>query len=270
VTYHTFKHLAGALLTAVLATAAAAQNNPAALKDLAPNGTLRVGVAIGATIGAGNVVIEAGKPRGVAVDLGTELAKRLGVPVTFVSYPNSGALTDAAAGGGWDVAFIPVDEERKKRIDFGAAHIVLQSTYLVAPNSGIRTMADVDRPGVRVIGSENTASARAAQASLKNVTVTHAKTGAEVFERLRSGQADAMTASRETLMGLAERLPGSRVLDGSYLNSYVAIAVPKGKPAGLAFASAFLEEAKQDGSVRRALDNAGLKSSTVAPAGVKP
>src|SRR5262245_4506513 len=93
-----------------------------ALSDLAPSGTLRVGIAVGPTIGAGLVVIEGGKPRGVAVDLGTELAKRLGVPVEFVSYAGPGPLADAAAGCNWDVAFVAVDEEKKKLIDYGAAH----------------------------------------------------------------------------------------------------------------------------------------------------
>jgi len=152
----------------------------------------------------------------------------------------------------------------------GAAHIVGQFTYMVAPHSDIQTMADVDRLGVRVVGTEGTAAVRAAQASLKNVTIFQAKSSAEVFELLRTGKADAMTSSRETLLGLSKKLPGSRVLDGSYLNSYVAIAVPKGRSAGLAYASAFVEDVKANGMVRRSLDNAGLTTTRVAPAGVNP
>src|SRR4051812_34302852 len=146
------------LFTAV-AIGVSAQTNDAARKELAPTGKLRLGLALGATVGAGNVMMDAasGKPRGVAVDLGTALAQKLGVPVEFVTYPNSGALTDAADANAWDVAFIPVDEERKKRVAFGSPHIVLQSTYLVAPGSSIQTLADVDREGVRVVGIENTA-----------------------------------------------------------------------------------------------------------------
>jgi polar amino acid transport system substrate-binding protein len=46
--------------------------------------------------------------------------------------------------------------------------------------------------------------------------------------------------------------------------------VPKGRPSALAYVTAFVEQAKASGSVRRALDSAGLRSSVVAPAGVKP
>jgi polar amino acid transport system substrate-binding protein len=260
------------ILAAVAALAlswgASAQDKAALLKELAPAGTLRVGVAVAPNPGAGNVAMN--PPRGVAIDLGREMGQKLGVPVEFVSYPNSGALTDAADAGAWDVAFIPVDAERKKKLAFGAAHIVLQSTFLVAPGSAIQTLADVDRPDVRVVGVENTATSRAAQASLKAVTVTTVKNGGELFEMLRSGQADAIAQSRESLTALAAKLPGSRVLDGAYLNSYVAVAVPKNKPAALAYASAFVEEAKASGSVRRALDSIGLTISTVAPTGVTP
>src|SRR5829696_2589478 len=198
-----------ATIFAVLVCAAAPlRADDAALKELAPTGKLRLGLALGATIGAGNVMMDAasGKPRGVAVDLGTALAQKLGVPVEFVTYPNSGALTDAVDSNAWDVAFIPVDEERKKKVAFGSPHIVLQSTYLVAPGSSIQSLAEVDRPGVRVVGIENTATARAAQSSLKNISLTHVKTADELFESLRSGKADAIVQSRESLVGLSGKL----------------------------------------------------------------
>jgi polar amino acid transport system substrate-binding protein len=256
------------LAAALCLSLASASADPAAIKELAPTGKLRLGIATGAIMGAGNVVIDpaTSKPRGVAVDLGTELAQKAGVPIEFVPYPNSGALTDDAGANKWDVAFIPVDDKRREKVDFGSPHIVLQGTYLVAPGSAIQTHADVDKPGVRVVGVENTANGRAAQASLKTVKMSYVKTGSELFDMLKDGKADAIVQSRESLTGLSARLPGSRVLPGSFLNSFVAIAVPKGRPAALAYASAFIEDAKASGSVRRALDNAGLKTSTVAPA----
>jgi polar amino acid transport system substrate-binding protein len=259
------------LVALACAVGAALADDAAAKKELAPAGKLRVGIAVAPTPGAGNVAPNAGGGyRGVAVDLGEELAAKLGVPAEFVPYPNSGALTDAAESGAWDVAFLPVDAQRKAKVDFGSAHIVLQSTYLVAPGSPIAALADVDKAGVRVAGVENTATARAAQASLKTVTMKLVKTADELFDLLKSGQADAIALSRESLTQLSARLPGSRVLDGAYLNSYVAIAIPKGKPAALAYASAFVDSAVAAGSVRRALDKIGMQNSTVAPPGTRP
>jgi len=263
---------AAALLAAVAMVAGIAWADAAARKELAPTGKLRVGIAVGPTPGAGNVARDeaSGGYRGVAIDLGRELAQKLGVAVEFVPYPNSGALTEAAAAGAWDVAFIPVDAERKKAVDFGAAHIVLQSTYLVGPGSAVKSLEEVDKAGVRVFGVEGTATARASARSLKNTTIANVKTAGELFELLKSGQADAIALSRESLTALAAKLPGSRVLDGAYLNSYVAIAVPKGRSAALAHASAFVDEAIASGSVRRALDTIGMKTSTLAPQGTRP
>jgi polar amino acid transport system substrate-binding protein len=260
------------LMAAIASTATAQAIDPAVLDQLAPTGKLRVGVAAGLTPGAGNVAMVpgVGQPQGIGADLGAALARKLGVEAAWVAYPNSGALTDAAATGAWDVAFMPVDEQRKQKLDFGAAHIVLESTWMVGPGSSIRTLADVDQPGTRVVGVENTASSRAAQRYLKNVTVALVKSTDEGFGLLRAGKVDVAGGSRESLVVLSALLPGSRVLEGAYLNSYVAVAVPKGRPAALAFASAFVEEAKASGLVRRSLDSFGMQSSLIPPAGTKP
>ncbi len=259
-----------AALSLPLTGGGAQADDAAAKNELAPMGKVRVGIAVAATPGAGNVARDGSGYKGVAIDLGAEMAQRLGVPVEYVPYPNSGALTDAAASGAWDVAFIPVDAQRRKVVDFGSAHIVLQSTYLVAPNSTIKSLADADKAGVRVAGVENTATARAAAASLKVVTIILTKTGDELFDLLKTGKADAIALSRESLTTLSEKLPGSRVLEEAYLNSYVAIAVPKGKAAALAYSSAFVDAAIKSGSVRRSLDSIGLKTSTVPAPGTKP
>jgi polar amino acid transport system substrate-binding protein len=268
---------AGALAFIVIIMASAAATHaqavePAVREQLTPTGRLRVGVAAGLTPGTGNVAIDPanGRPRGIGAELGTALARKLGVEVEWVTYLNSGDLTDAGTTGAWDVAFMPVDEQRKQKLDFGAAHIVLQSTWMVGPGSPIRTLADVDKPGTRVVGVENTASSRAAQRYLTNVTVGLVKSTDEGFELLRAGKVDVTGGSRESLVVLSKLLPGSRVLDGGYLDSYVAVAVPKGRPAALAYASAFVEEAKASGLVRRILDSFGRQTSVIPPAGTKP
>jgi polar amino acid transport system substrate-binding protein len=267
---------AGALAFIVIVASAAItraqQVDPAVREQLTPTGKLRVGVAAGLTPGTGNVAIDpaTGRPQGIGADLGTALARKLGVEVEWVTYLNSGDLTDAGPTGAWDVAFMPVDEQRKQKLDFGAAHIVLQSTWMVGPGSPIRTLADVDKPGTQVVGVENTASSRAAQRYLKNVAVGLVKSTDEGFDLLRAGKIDVTGGSRESLVVLSRLLPGSRVLDDGYLNSYVAVAVPKGRPAALAYASAFVEEAKASGLVRRTLDSFGMQTSVIPPAGTRP
>jgi polar amino acid transport system substrate-binding protein len=85
-----------------------------------------------------------------------------------------------------------------------------------------------------------------------------------------AGQADAIALGRASLGGVVAKIPGSRTLDGGFLNSTTAVAVPKGRPAALAYVSAFVEDAKASGLVRRGFDSVGLTNEQVAPAGMKP
>jgi polar amino acid transport system substrate-binding protein len=201
----------------------------------------------------------------VTVELAKAMAQDLGVPLRLVVYANSGEVTAGGPKNEWDVAFMPVDDVRAKMVDFGPAYYLTESTYLVAAGSPILTLADVDRPGVRVAGVEGTTTARSAQRSLKNNTVKTYRTADELFELIRSGNADAIALGRESLAGMQAKLPGSRILEGHFQATGTAVAVPKGRPAALAYASGFVEKAKKDGTVRRALDSAGMKDAPVAP-----
>jgi polar amino acid transport system substrate-binding protein len=139
------------------------------VKELVPTGKLRFGVAFAPKMSALFVIKQAdGTPRGITADLGRALAKKHGVPVEFLVAPNTGVLTDALANAEIDVAFMPVDEERKQRLDFGPAYCSVESTYMVMPASGIKTLAEVDRPGIRVVGVANTTTIRAAGRTLKH------------------------------------------------------------------------------------------------------
>jgi polar amino acid transport system substrate-binding protein len=160
---------------------------------------------------------------------------------------------------------MPEDAERRKLVDFGPAYYLSTSTYLARGGSGIQSLADVDRPGVRVAGIANTATARTAMNTLKNTKLVSFKTVDEVMAKMKAGEIEAIALARETLQGLAPQIPGSKILDGHFHAAGNAIAVPKGRPAALAYAGAFIEEAKRDGTVRKALDNAGLKNAPVAP-----
>lgn len=260
-------------LSALTGCASIPENpTPAARAELAPTGTLRVGVVSAPTASALFIVKDAkGLPRGVTVDLGTELARNLGVPVSFVVAPNSGELTNATSAGSIDVTFLPVDEARKKQVDFGPTYYVFESTYLVRPGSDLKTLADVDRPGIRIVGIANTATIRSAASSLKNTTIMPVKSVDEAMEMLTSGKADAFALGRDPLPPLAARLPGSRILNERFLRGDIAIALPKHRPNAYAYVTMFMESAKASGAVRRAFDDAGLKDLAVAlPAARQP
>ena len=248
-------------------SACATLSDEQARRELAPTGKLRVGIGVGAAPSAFWATKDpaSGRPRGVTVNLGQALAERLGVPLELVAYPNSGEVTAAGPKGEWDVTFIPMDDERRKVVDFGPAYYLSTSTYMVRAGSPIGSIAEVDRTGVRVAGIAGTTTARTAIATLQNTKLISFRTVDEIVAKMKAGEIDAIALGRESLRGLAPQLPGARVLDGYFHAAGTAVAVPKGRPAALAYVSRFIEAGKTDGTVRRALDGAGFTDLAVAP-----
>src|SRR4051812_5217892 len=134
--------------------AAAQQSTPAA-KDLAPSGKLRV------AINFGNPVLAqrgpGGEPRGVSAALARELAKRLNVPIDFLTFEEAGKVAEAASQDKWDVAFLAIDPKRAATIDFTPPYVLIEGTYLTRTNSPLQKLEDVDKDGVRVAVAENSA-----------------------------------------------------------------------------------------------------------------
>jgi polar amino acid transport system substrate-binding protein len=236
------------------------------MNELIPTGKIRAGVAWAQSPSPLFVVKDKdGQPRGVTADLANELARELGAPLQLIVAPNTGELVDALEAGRIDVSFMPVDEERKRRIDFGPVYFQVESTYMVTEASGIKTVDEVNRAGVRVIGIANTTTIRAAGRTLTNTTVKAAQSIGEAVEMMSGGKADAFALSRDSLPPFVANLPGSRIVEGGFQFTGVAIAVPKGRPAALAYVTTFLAKAKQSGVVRRAFDSAGLGHLEVVP-----
>ena len=162
------------------------------MNEFIPTGKLRAGIVFAPKMSGLFVIKDAnGDPQGITADLSRELAKELGVAVEFSIAPNSGLVTDLLAAGEIDVSFMPVDEERKKRIDFGPYYCMIESTYMVTGPSGLKTLADVDRPDVRVVGIANTTTIRASARSLKNTQPIAAASIGDAMAMLHSGKADA-------------------------------------------------------------------------------
>ena len=242
----------------------------ATLAQLAPTGKLRIAVAMSPSPSAQFAIKDGDVIKGVAVTLGLALAKKLGVPGEVLPHNGSGEIQNSAADNKWDVAFLPVDAERKKFVDFGNAYHLLQSTFLVAPGSSIQSVAGANAKGVGIGGVANTATFRAATKATPQAThVEFAKVDLAA-QAMLEGHIQAIALSRESLAGLSKKIPGSRVLDDAFLNSSTAVCVPKGRPAALAYVSDFIEEAKASGLVRKALDDMGLTASQIAPAGMEP
>lgn len=237
---------------------------PEVRQALAPTGKLRVALQMATPH---NVIRDpaSGEMRGVAFDLGKDLAQRIGVPFEPVLYPSVGALLDAGKSGAWDVAFVGFSPARAKEWDFTALHLQIEFGYLVPGNSSIATMADVDRPGIRVAVQQKSGPDVFFSGMLKNAVVVRASSNPDALEAVKAGKADAMASIKPVLFEMSNRLPGSRVLPDRAGVDPHAMVMPKGRDAGMAYARTFIEDAKAQGLVKAAIDRAGLRGAIVAP-----
>lgn len=240
--------------------------NPDDIRQLAPTGRLRGGVVLAPERSAFFVIKDARNMlHGVTVDLLRSFADTLKLPLQLHIYENSGQLTDAMAHADRDIAFMPQDAERTKKVDFGSAYYFIESTYLVPAGSPIKSIEEVNRPGVRVVAIANTTTMRSARRTAPQAHVEEVRSVDMMIDMARNGEGDAFALSQDSFTPLLAGLPGARVLPGHFQRTGIGVAVPKGRPAALRLASQLLEEAKKSGAVRRALDAAGFKDAEVAP-----
>jgi polar amino acid transport system substrate-binding protein len=257
--------LFAALAAATLITACAvAPNLPReTLAELAPQGRVR------AAINYGNPVLArkdpaTGELRGVTVDLARELQRRAGVPVELVGYDTVARMLAALRAGEWDVGFLAVDPARASEVAFTAPYMEVEVSYLVPAESDLKAVADVDRAGVRISVQERNAADLFLSRELKRATVLRTPNLAAAFAALRAGDSQAFAANAQELANAAAATPGYRVVEGSFTTIPHAAAVPAGRVAAAEYLRRFIDAAKADGTVRRALDASGVRGVVVA------
>ena len=198
-------------------------------------------------------------------DLSADLAQKAGLALAIILFPNSGAAAAALQAAGIDVSFMPVDATRRQVLDFGPGYYDLESTYLGSAASGITDIAQVERPGIRVLAIDGTTTMRASARTLKHTQPVALPSVSDAVERMRAGQADAFALSRDTLRPVVPQVPGSRIVTGGFQQTQVAVAVLKGHAGALAYVTDWLDEAKRTGLLRRIFDARGFSSDPVAP-----
>lgn len=237
---------------------------PEARQALAPTGKLRVAFLLAPLYATKDPAT--GELKGIAPDLGRQLAQRLGAPFDPVIYPNPPALVSGAKSGQWDVALFGISAERAAAMDFSAPFMEVEQGYLVRAGVPITTASEVDKAGVRVVVLEKGGADVILSQTLKSATIIRVKSQPESAALLDAGKADVYAATKTALFGVAASRPGSRVLEGRFLVEPSGMAVPKGRnPAAAAYVGQFVEEAKAQGLVKSAIERAGLRGVAVAP-----
>lgn len=241
----------------------------AARSELAPTGTLRVGINLG------NFLLvtkdrATGSLSGIVIDLARELGNRAGAPVEFFTFPGAGELAEAVKRGAWDVAFLGAEPARATGIAFTAAYLEIEATYLVPPGSPIRSIEEVDRDGVRIAVSDKSAYDLFLKRSLKHARLVSAQGIDASYDLFVAQKLDALAGLKPRLVTDAERLPGSRVLEGRFTAIQQAIGTPRTRGAAAGYLRGFAEEIKASGMVAQLIEKHRVRGVSVAPAKLVP
>jgi len=236
--------------------------------DLAPTGTLRA--AYIATNPVQAFVDPASKEvRGPAAAITAELARRAGVPFTITGAKGVEGVLESVKNGQADIGFLAFDAVRAAQVDFSQNYALAQNTYVVIESSPIRSVADADRPGVRIGVGARDAGDYFLTRTLKAATLIRNEGGISdaAIKALLAGELEAYAGNRMRLAEAARRTPGLRLVPDNFYGVEQAVIVPKGDAARLAIVEQFLDEARGSGLIAEAIARAGLIGVDVAPAG---
>lgn len=235
------------------------------VEQLAPTGELRAGINLG------NFLLvtgrkASGEPIGVAPDMAQALAKRLGVPVRYVTYDKPSELADAVTSGSWDVGFIGAEPQRAKQIAFTKAYVEIEATYLVSGPSDIQEPKDADQPGRCIAVAERTAYGLWLDRNIQHAELVHTQDHESAIEQFIERKLDALAGLRLRLAKDVERLASSRLLDGRFMAVQQAAGTPIANSATLDFLSSFIENAITSGLVAELIAKHAVNGLSVARA----
>ncbi|TWT11756.1 ABC transporter substrate-binding protein [Reyranella sp. CPCC 100927] len=238
--------------------------SPDVVSQLAPTGVLRAGINLS------NFLLVTGKsasgdPQGVSPDMAGEIARRLGVPVKYVPYKTPGELADAAGTSAWDIGLIGAEPQRAETIAFTAAYVEIEATYLVPAGSPLKTIADVDRAGVRIAVTARSAYGLWLDRNIKNAALVRSTSLDSAYEQFVADKLEALAGLRPRLLSDVQNLPGARILDGQFAAVQQAIGTARGNDAAAAFLRSFVEEAKASGFVASLIERHNVRGLSVAP-----
>ena len=234
------------------------------IAELTPTGVLRAGINMS------NFLLVTGKtpsgdPVGVSPDMAAEAAKRLGVPLKLIPYKSPGELGDDAEKNVWDIGNIGAEPQRAKTIAFTAAYCEIQSTYLVPAGSPIQSIADVDKPGIRISVTGRSAYGLWLENNIKHATLMRTDTLDASFQKFVDEKLEVLAGLRPRLIDDVKKIPGARILDGQFSAVQQAMGTPKKNVAAAKWLAAFVEDAKASGLVQSFIDKHKVNGLSVAP-----
>lgn len=238
-----------ATFIAVSAAAGALLQAPAhagRLEEIKARGYVRIGVSLGGEpVGFRNAQ---NQPVGYDVDVATQLAAKLGVPVRF-SDVSSDARISMLMSHQLDlvVANVSITPQRARVVAFSIPYNQAGLRVIVQKDAGIKTVAELAGKRV-VVGRGTTADAFLKQSAPGANFVYTDNFAPDGVLLLQQKRADAGIEDSSLLDYLASKNPQFATLPGLYSNSPIGIAMAKGDPELLRVVNGFVSDYIRSGA----------------------
>ena len=195
-----------------------------------------------------------------------EIASRLGVPVKFVAYASPGELADAAEANVWDIGLIGAEPQRAEKIAFTPAYVEIEATYLVPAGSKLASIAEVDRPGIRIAVFGRSAYGLWLERNVRQATLVRGDSIDASYKLFIDEKCDALAGLKPRLLKDVQALPGARILAGRFSAVQQAIGTARKNAAAIPFLENFVAEEKASCLVARLIARQKVKGLSVAAA----
>ncbi|NVN89419.1 MAG: transporter substrate-binding domain-containing protein [Desulfuromonadales bacterium] len=203
---------------------------------------------------------EQGAPKGVSVDLANELGKSLGKKVVIQNTAFDG-LIPALKTGKIDliISSMTITDERKQSIDFSDPYLSTGLCLLVAKQSPVKSIDDLDKPGVTVAVKKGTTGHTYASRNIKHARLLVLDKEAAAVLEVVQGKADVFIYDQmSTYQNWKKNKDTTRALLNPFQKEQWGIALRKGDDQLKSQINHFLRTFREQGGFER-LGDAHLK-----------
>lgn len=194
-----------------------------------------------------------GNPTGISVDMAHDLGKFLGRPVEIRNMAFDG-LIPALKTGKIDliISSMTATEERARSIDFSEPYLKTGLCLLLSKKSTAASVADLDRPGVRVAVKKGTTGHVYATSNLKKAKLLVLDKEAAAVLEVVQGKADAFIYDQMSVyQNWSRNRETTRPILVPFREEMWAVGIRKGNDALRREVNRFIQEYRRQGGFER-------------------
>ena len=239
----------------------------AALSQLSPSGTeLRIGVV---TTNPHVASLQNGVLVGPAIDISCRLATKLELPIEFTKYGDIPSFLTAFRANTFQVGFAFDPLLAEPDVAVGNPYVGIPNTYVVLSNSPFMSVADLDKPGVKIGAQTGNSTAVYLAQHLKFATLLlYPPNGAT--NAVLQGQIDAAASGRAALTAFVTSGLGkgkARIMPDNIFYAMLGPFMHLNNEDGVCYLRDYVDAAKTSGLIYETLNRINVlpSGSIVAP-----